>query len=105
MAGSYRHTVSDDGRLLRPEELAAMPETTREAFEAIEEPTRMYAAVRDRDGDVWQRRLHWWYCVSVGRGKLTWDSLVRRHGPVSIDAGTDRAENRRRATRGWGPRL
>lgn len=37
MAGSYRHTVSDDGRLLHPEELAEMLGSPGDVFEAVEQ--------------------------------------------------------------------
>lgn len=66
----------------------------------LTEPTHMYAAVRDSEGDIWQRRLHWWHCMTE-KGKLTWVDLVRKYGPLVVDAGTDNYEVRARSRRGW----
>lgn len=37
MAGSYNHTVNDDGQLITPKKMGGMLETSGDVYEAIEE--------------------------------------------------------------------
>lgn len=56
----------------------------------MDEPTALYSVVRDRDGHLWMRGRKWWYWQGGPHGKLMWDSLVRRYGPLGVDAETER---------------
>lgn len=57
----------------------------------IEEPARMGARVRDRDGDTWRKGRTRWTCEAPvdGRrvtsvGRLPWSALVSQYGPVQV---------------------
>jgi hypothetical protein len=56
-----------------------------------EEPARMGARVRDRDGDTWRRGRTRWTCEARVDGRrvtavarLPWSSLVSWYGPVEV---------------------
>jgi hypothetical protein len=62
----------------------------------MDEPTKLYSVVRDRDGELWMRGRKWWYwqprrrSEGDGPGKLRWSSLEKDYGPLGVDAETER---------------
>jgi hypothetical protein len=56
-----------------------------------EEPLRMGARVRDRDGDTWRKGRTRWTCEARVDGRrvevvarLPWYALVSKYGPVEV---------------------
>jgi hypothetical protein len=57
----------------------------------MNEPARMGARVRDRDGDTWRKGRTRWSCEAAvdGRrvqtvGRLPWSQLERMYGPLQV---------------------
>ncbi len=68
----------------------------------IDEPRRQGACVQDREGFRWMRGRRLWTCSERnGSERVTWSTLGRRYGPLSVNALTDAAEDGYRARRGW----
>ncbi|HTF53679.1 MAG TPA: hypothetical protein VK735_40055 [Pseudonocardia sp.] len=70
----------------------------------MDEPKRMYAVVRDQEGELWARGRKLWTRQDDGY-RCPWFLLVNQYGPVGNDAGCDDLEDRLRASRGTGRKL